>query len=163
MTIAPVVVTVDTRASLDHAFELFTSRMGDWWGGKTIGAKPHVAIVIEPHSGGRWYERAADGTETMWGTVRAFEPPRRLLLGWQLDSHFAYDPDILTEVEISFTACDGGGTCVRLEHRNLERFGDDATRVAGQVGDGWPRVLAGLARLAEDEGRAPLEEGHDHA
>ncbi len=148
MTIAPVISTVDVKTAPPRAFDLFTSRMGEWWGGKTIGARPHVAIIVEPQAGGRWFERDADGGETEWGKVLAWEPPSRLLLGWQLDSAFRYDPDVSTEVELSFTPLADGGTRVRLEHRNLERYGADAERVAQSVGDGWPKVLAGFKRLA---------------
>lgn len=45
-------------------------------------------------------------------------------------------------VELTFAPRAGAGTRVTLEHRDLERFGDDAARVADQVGGGWPRFLA---------------------
>jgi uncharacterized protein YndB with AHSA1/START domain len=142
VSIAPVVRTVDVKASPPRAFELFTSRMGRWWPvGKTPGRNPHDDVVVEPFAGGRWFERDAEGVETQWGQVLAWEPPGRLLLGWQLNSHWTYDPDLLTEVDITFTPLDRGGTRVRLEHRQLERFGSDAERVADAVGSGWPARL----------------------
>jgi len=45
-------------------------------------------------------------------------------------------------VEITFTPLERGGTRVRLEHRQLERFGADAERVADAVGSGWPARLS---------------------
>ena len=149
MTIAPVMVNVRVAAPPDRAFALFTRDMGRWWPhGRTIGAKPHVDIVVEPHNGGRWFERDEEGTETHWGKVLAWEPPERLLLGWQLDSHFAYDPNFLTEVELTFAADGKGGSNVTLEHRNLERFGADAEKVAGQVGGGWPQIIGHFVDFA---------------
>jgi Activator of Hsp90 ATPase homolog 1-like protein len=142
MTIAPVVVSVRVAAPPDRAFSLFARDMGRWWPrGMTIGAKPHAEIVIEPRTGGRWFERDESGAETHWGRVLAWEPPGRLLLGWQLNSRFAYDPDFLTEVELTFAPDGAGGSNVTLEHRNLERYGADAEKVAGQVGGGWPRFM----------------------
>jgi uncharacterized protein YndB with AHSA1/START domain len=142
MTIAPVVASVDVACAPARAFELFATRMGDWWTkGKTIGQNPHAAIIIEPHADGRWYERDADGNESPWGKVLAWDPPTRLVLGWQLNAQFRYDPAMLTTVELTFIAKEGGGTIVRLEHRDLERFGDDAARVAQSIGDGWPTRL----------------------
>ncbi len=44
--------------------------------------------------------------------MRAWEPPSRLLLDWQINCDFGYDPDLLTEVELSFTPAAGGGTLV---------------------------------------------------
>lgn len=124
--------------------------MEDWWPkGRTVGKNPHESIVIEPRAGGRWFERDSEGQETHWGKVLAWEPPRRLLLGWQLNSAFAYDPDFLTEVELTFAPAEGGGTLVTLEHRDLERFGVDAARHAALLGGGWPNFLAGFAQYAD--------------
>ena len=95
-------------------------------------------MIIEPHKDGRWFERDAVGHETQWGKVLAWEPPRRLLLGWQLDHNFRYDPDLLMEVEIVFDEISGGGTRIHLEHRNLEQLGAEAEVFAGKVRLGWP-------------------------
>ena len=153
MTIAPVVRTVEVKAPPARAFELFTASMGRWWpAGKTIGANPHVDIVVEPREGGRWYERDAEGAETDWGRVLLWDPPARLVLGWQLNARFAYDPDMLTEVELGFEPLAGGGTRVRLEHRNLERYGEDAPRIATMVDGGWGDVLAHFADCPEQQG-----------
>jgi glutathione S-transferase len=103
MTIAPIVQSVTVAVLPDRAFTLFTGSMGCWWKrGMTIGAKPHEEVVIEPHPGGRWFERDEDGAETDWGKVLAWEPPGRVLLGWQIDATFKHDPDLTTEVEVTF-------------------------------------------------------------
>jgi uncharacterized protein YndB with AHSA1/START domain len=150
MTIAPIVRTVEVKAGPARAFELFATRMEDWWPrGRTVGKNPHAAIVVEPRANGRWFERDAEGQETHWGKVLAWEPPSRLLLGWQLNSQWTYDPDFLTEVELTFAPAEGGGTLVTLEHRNLERFGADADRRAAELGGGWPNFLADFARFAD--------------
>lgn len=150
MTIAPVRSEVTVKADPARAFDLFTTRMGDWWPkGRTIGENPHVAVVIEPRPGGRWFERDAAGAECDWGKVLAYEPPSRLLLGWQLNSQFRPDPAITTEVELTFEALAGGGTRVRLEHRDLERFGADAEKVAAQIGGGWPTIMDHYRDLAD--------------
>jgi uncharacterized protein YndB with AHSA1/START domain len=148
--IAPVVRRVTVKASPERAFQLFARQMGRWWPtGQTIGKSPHVEIVIEPRAGGRWFERDAQGAETEWGKVLAWEPPARLLLGWQLNSRFAYDPELLTEVELTFAPAASRGATVTLEHRNLERFGDDAEKLAGQLGSGWPKHLGEFAAYAD--------------
>jgi uncharacterized protein YndB with AHSA1/START domain len=146
MSIAPIVCTVEVKAAPARAFELFASQMERWWPkGRTIGKAPHVAIVIEPQAGGKWFERDADGNETHWGKVLAWEPPSRLLLGWQINTAWVHDPDLLTEVELTFAPAEGGGTHVTLEHRHLERFGGDAARHAERLGGGWPTKLAEFA------------------
>jgi uncharacterized protein YndB with AHSA1/START domain len=149
MSVAPIVKSVTVKQTPARAFEIFTRDIGRWWpAGKTLGRNPHANIVIEPRAGGRWFEVDAEGAEAQWGKVLAFEPPSRLLLGWQLDSRFAFDPDFLTEVEITFVAAGAGETLVTLEHRNLERYGADAERYAGLIGEGWPARLAEFASYA---------------
>jgi len=152
MSIAPIVHTVQVKAPPARAFEIFTGRIQDWWTkGKTVGKNPHVAIVFEPRAGGGWFERDAEGLETQWGKVLAWEPPQRLLLGWQLNSQWTFDPDFLTEVELTFTPAPGGGTVVRLEHRDLERFGADAEKLAASLNGGWPTHLAEFAQYADNQ------------
>ena len=148
MSIAPIVKTVQVKAAPARAFELFTTRIGAWWPGKGIGKQPHAAIVIEPKAGGRWFERDTNGTETQWGKVLVWEPPSRVLFGWQINCEWSYEPELVTEVELTFAPAAGGGTLVTLEHRNLERFGAEAARHAERLRGGWPTKLDGFAAYA---------------
>lgn len=151
MTIAPIVRSVTVKAPPARAFAVFTGSIAKWWPtGQTIGARPHVDIIIEPHGGGRWFERSADGVETEWGRVLAWEPPNRLLLAWQIGADFKYDASLETEVELTFVA-KADGTLVTLEHRNLERFGAAAESMATTLGGGWPKFLQLFADFAEKE------------
>ena len=150
MTIAPIVKTVTVKAPPQRAFEIFAGQMGAWWPKNfTIAASPPVEVVIEGRPEGRWYERSADGVETPWGRVLAWSPPGHLLLAWQIDASFAYDPNFETELELTF-APEGEGTRVTLEHRNLERFGADADKLAGQLGGGWPTFMNIFADYASE-------------
>jgi uncharacterized protein YndB with AHSA1/START domain len=149
MTVSPVISKVSVRTAPARAFDLFVNHMAQWWTTCHAGEKPFAAIVVEPMAGGRWYERDAKGRETERGKVLSYEPPHRLLLGWCFNVEFQYAPDIMTEVEITFTANQAGGTDVRLEHRNLERFGADAARVASSVGGGWPTQMGSFAAFTD--------------
>lgn len=153
MSIAPIVRSVEVKAAPAKAFELFATRMGEWWpGGKTIGKRPAVSVVVEPRVDGRWYETDDEGTETHWGKVLAWEPPGRLLLGWQLNADWTYDPDFLCEVELTFAALPNGVTRVTLEHRNLERYGKFADERRAQLDGGWPTRLADFVAYADAAG-----------
>ena len=81
----------------------------------------------------------------------AWEPPRRLVLGWQLDHNFRFDADLLMEVEILFEKLAGGGTRVSLEHRHLERLGAEAEAFAGKVRSGWPERVGNFAEYAAND------------
>ena len=150
MSIAPIVKSVKVKAAPAHAFDLFTQHFADWWPkGQTVGKKPHVAVVLEPKVGGQWFEVDADGTETHWGKVLIWAPPSRLVLAWQLNSQWTFDPGFETALEITFTAAEGGGTLVSLEHRDLERFGADAEKHAASLRGGWPTKMQQFADWAD--------------
>jgi uncharacterized protein YndB with AHSA1/START domain len=138
--------SVTVTASPERAFEVFTAGFSTWWPLEShhIGATMATEGIIEPRSGGRWFERDANGNECDWGTVIAFEPPHRLLLGWHLTPEWTYDPDPekATEVEITCTEADGG-TLVELEHRGFERHGEPGTQMRDAVSapGGWADLL----------------------
>ncbi|HTE64355.1 MAG TPA: SRPBCC family protein [Solirubrobacteraceae bacterium] len=135
----------------ERAFEVFTRDIGTWWPleSYTLGAQPAVTAVIEPRSGGRWFERAADGSECPWGRVVAYEPPHRLLLTWEISCDWQPDASARSEVEVRFHAHEGG-TRVELEHRGLETYGDRAQQMRDTFGspEGWGGLLAKFAAVA---------------
>jgi DNA-binding transcriptional ArsR family regulator/uncharacterized protein YndB with AHSA1/START domain len=115
-----------------RAFELFLD-LERWWPIAThhIAEPAGEGAVLEPFVGGRWYERARDGSETDWGRVLVFEPPHRILLTWQMSSDWNYEPDPAraSEIEVSFLAESRNRTRIVFEHRHLERYGDQAERM----------------------------------
>ena len=119
-------VTVDVPQA--HAFSVFTERFGSWWPLAThkLGKQDAVTAIIEPKRGGRWFERSADGTECDWGRVQIWEPPRRLVLTWEVSVDWQPDRTIQTEVEVTFVADGPDRTTVHLEHRKLEEYGEQA-------------------------------------
>lgn len=122
-----------------------------WWPRThSISAVPMQEAVIEPRVRGRWYERGEDGSECDWGHVLVWEPPGRVVLGWQLDSQFKFDPAVVTEVEVRFIPESANVTRVELEHRHLERFGEQGATLREKVGspDGWGRLLELYAAAA---------------
>jgi len=150
MTIAPIRHATRVKAPPAKAFEIFTGQIGRWWPqGHGVGAQPLVEVVIEPGVGGRWFERDADGRETQWGRVLDWDPPGRIVLAWQLNREKRFDPDLVTEVELTFSPATGGGTDVKLEHRNLERFGQDADQWLASIGGGWAQKLSEFAAFAD--------------
>jgi uncharacterized protein YndB with AHSA1/START domain len=137
------------EAPLDRAFRVFTANMGAWWPkSHHIGKAALADCVIEPRVDGRWYEVDDDGSTCDWGKVLAWDPPRRLVLAWQLNQDFQYDPALVTEVELTFTAIGPKQTRVDFEHRHLERFGDAAERLRGAMDQGWGEILASYSHTS---------------
>jgi uncharacterized protein YndB with AHSA1/START domain len=147
---APVVKAVTVPCAPDRAFRLFTEGMGRWWlPSHSLAASGQDRVVMEPRTGGAWYELGRGGERCDWGRVALWEPPGRLVLVWQLSADFTFDPQLRTEVEVTFTP-DGPGTAVRLEHRLLENYGPAAGRMA-QVFDspnGWGGLMAAYVAAA---------------
>ncbi|GAA2016216.1 SRPBCC family protein [Nakamurella flavida] len=140
--------TATVALPADRAFALFTGSMARWWpASHHIGESEMADLVIEPRVGGRWYEVGTDGAECDWGHVLVWEPPGRLVLTWQIDGRWTYDPDRASEVEIRFTQDAPEQTTVTLEHRLLERL-TDGRSLSDEIsaGDGgWNGVLARFA------------------
>ncbi|HUA05424.1 MAG TPA: SRPBCC family protein [Solirubrobacteraceae bacterium] len=135
---------ITVAVSPEQAFSTFTAGFNSWWPrGHHIGEAELDAAVIEPREGGRWYERGVDGSECDWGKVLVWAPPRRLVLSWQLSSEWAYDADVWTEVEVTFSAEGPDRTRVELEHRGLDAYGDDMGKMRDSFDSpgGWRGLL----------------------
>jgi hypothetical protein len=154
--IAPVRKEIVVEASQERAFRVFTEEHGAWWPLAThhIGAQPAATAVIEPRAGGLWLERAADGTECLWGKVLVWDPPGRLVLAWQIGADWKHDDALSTEVEIRFVALGPALTRIELEHRQLERLGAAAEGMRGAFDseDGWNGILRRFAERARQGG-----------
>ena len=144
--------SVTGAAPVALAFEVFTARIESWWpmASHHIGEADCAAIVIEPRPGGRWFERGVDGIECQWGRVLVWEPGRRVVLAWQLNAQWRFDPSLHTEVDVRFTAVDESTTRVDLEHRGLEAYGVDAVAMRDTFGspNGWNGMLDHFAQVA---------------
>ena len=143
-TIRPVRKEIVVRAPQAKAFHVFTDGMSRWWNpDHHIGDEPLAALVVEPHEGGRWYERGTSGTECQWGLVLVWDPPARVVFDWQLDATWQFDPDVHTELEVRFVALGEAETRVVLEHRGLEALGPQAEAIRGRFDapGGWMGLL----------------------
>jgi uncharacterized protein YndB with AHSA1/START domain len=141
--------SITVAAPQERAFTTFTQGMSSWWPRThKIGSAELAEAVIEEREGGRWYERDVDGSECDWGKVLVWEPPTRLVLAWQISGEWAYDADLMTEVEVSFVAEGPDRTRVELEHRGLDAYGDRAAEMR-ETFDGpnaWRGILEEFAR-----------------
>jgi uncharacterized protein YndB with AHSA1/START domain len=148
-TVPVISGTVTVGVPVERAFEVFTASFDSWWPpAYHIGQAEMAEAVLEPRVGGRWFERGVDGSECAWGRVLAWEPPHRLVVTWQINGEWHYDPDPdrASEVEVTFTADGPAQTTVRLEHSHLERLvGGQAMRAAVGGAGGWNSVLARYA------------------
>lgn len=151
-----------------QAFEFFI-RQEVWWPVRThhLAEPPLETVILEPFEGGRWFERGHDGRECDWGTVLVWEPPRRIVVTWQVGPGWVHEPDPTkaSEIEVRFLAESQQRTRIELEHRHLERYGERAEQMRSIL-DG-PGGAAGVlrayaAQFGGTQGEAAPSEQSDH-
>ena len=156
--VTPVLKVISVKATVEHAFDVFTRGFDSWWPREHhIGKSSLKRAIIEGKAGGRCYSEQVDGTDCPWGRVLVWEPPSRVVIAWQITPQWQYEPDLekSSEVEITFTPEAGGTTRVQLEHRHFERHGAGAAAMKAGVDspNGWGGLLVLYARMAEERVR----------
>jgi uncharacterized protein YndB with AHSA1/START domain len=145
-------ITIDVP--IDRAFDVFTNSFDSWWPREFHIGQPDMAeAIIEPREGGRWYERGVDGSECNWGRVLVWEPPHRLVVTWQINGEWQFDPDPsrASEVEVLFNADGPNKTTVELTHQYIDRLvGSQVIYASINEGIGsWSTLLSLFAKVAE--------------
>jgi uncharacterized protein YndB with AHSA1/START domain len=150
-TAVQTAIVVD--APIERAFRVFTEGINTWWPPEHHLLQEELAeMVFEPHVGGHIYDRGVDGSECRWARVLAYDPPVRVVFSWDINTKWELETDVdkTSEVEITFTAETPERTRVVLEHRNLERHGENWQSMRDAVGSdgGWPVGLRAFAARA---------------
>ncbi|MDX6533937.1 MAG: hypothetical protein QOF68_1681 [Gaiellales bacterium] len=144
---SPITKTVLVDCTVEHAFEVFTARIAEWWPLETHSIfKDEVdTVMIEPHEGGELYELSRNGERGHWATVTAWDPPHRMMLSWRVNP----TTPAPTEIEVTFAPEADGKTLVTLEHRGWELLGPDLGAQERQsYHEGWDRTLGCYADVA---------------
>ena len=119
-----------------RAFEALTDRIGAWWPKATHSVEGEtVEVSMDGRIGGDIVETTRDGVRHVWGTIKVWDPPHRLVSSW----HAGHPPEDATELEIRIEA-HGAGSRLVLEHRGWEREVWIGQRASYETG--WDPVLA---------------------
>jgi uncharacterized protein YndB with AHSA1/START domain len=145
------------EAPIERAFRVFTEDFDQVKPRERNMLDVEIAeTVFEPRVGGRVYDRGVVGSEYQWARVLAFEPPNRVVFGWDISPQWQLESDLekTGEVEVRFIAESSQRTRVELEHRNLDRHGEGWEGARDAVGGdgGWPLYLQRYGGLLADEG-----------
>jgi uncharacterized protein YndB with AHSA1/START domain len=143
------------EAPIERAFRVFTEDFDQ------IKPREHNMLaveiaetVFEPRVGGQIYDRGVDGSECRWARVLEFDPPTRVVFGWDISPQWQIESDLdrTSEVEVRFIAEAPGRTRVELEHRHLDRHGDgwEGARVVVDSDGGWPLYLERFGALVQN-------------
>jgi uncharacterized protein YndB with AHSA1/START domain len=152
--IPAIQATLTVGVPVERAFRVFTESLNTWWPAEYhIGSAATDAAILEPREGGRWYERGVDGSECDWSRVLAWQPPHCLVVTWQINGLWQFDPkpDHASEIEVHFRADGPELTTVELEPPAL----GPACRRLGQAihetlisGGSWIAMLELFAKAA---------------
>jgi Activator of Hsp90 ATPase homolog 1-like protein len=148
--------SISVQAGVERAFQAFTAGIDHWWPREHhVGNAPLRKNVIEGRVGGRCFGEHEDGSESDWGRVLVWEPPRRFVLAWMINPNWKFEPDLsrTSEVEVVFSSQTDGTTRVDLEHRNFESMGEawNNMRMAVDAQGGWGTLLQLYAGFVEKE------------
>ena len=146
---------VVVEAPIERAFRVFTEQFD------RIKPREHNMLgvdiaetVFEPRVGGSIYDRGVDGSECRWARVLAYEPPDRVVFSWDISPSWQIesDPEKTSEVEVRFVAETPERTRIELEHRKLDRHGEnwEGLREGVASPDGWPLYLQRYGDLLKD-------------
>jgi len=137
--------------SPERAFRAFTEHVDLWW--------PHAHRKSHEHAmrftRDALIQTAADGSEWTMGRVLAWDPPNRVVVTWQINGQWQFDPDPAhaSEVDVRFTADGPDRTTVDISHQYVERLvGAQAVYDAFLQGGSWTAMLERFAKgLADAE------------
>jgi uncharacterized protein YndB with AHSA1/START domain len=139
-----LVVEFEVRASVEHAFRVWTRQAGLWWPkGHTISGDPDT-IVFEPLVGGRIVECGRDGREHEWGEITAWDEPREVGFVWV----HVFDRSQATRISLTFTPA-GAVTKVRLEQVGFAALGEAGALRRERTSTAWGAVTAAFVGAAE--------------
>jgi uncharacterized protein YndB with AHSA1/START domain len=134
----PLRKTITVPWDPERAFRRFTAETSAWWPLAThsVGQDKAEAVVLEGRVGGRILEKIRGCDDSVWGTITAWEPPRRLAFTW----HPGGTPAQATRVDVSFEPAEGGTRLV-LVHSDWEKLGPLAKLARRGYPLGWAYVL----------------------
>jgi uncharacterized protein YndB with AHSA1/START domain len=144
-SLEPIRKSVTVPAAPQHAFELFTAHIHEWWPLTThsVGLDQAVGVAFGAGVGAAIIETLADGTTSVWGTVTHWEPPHRVAFTW----HAGTPASQSTLVEVTFSPDPLDGTVVSLVHSGWEHRPDGASARDGYDA-GWEPVIERFATTA---------------
>jgi uncharacterized protein YndB with AHSA1/START domain len=131
------------------AFLVYTERQLEWQPPEHLTIEDPQSITIEPWVGGRFYERGADGTEVVRGTIVEWAPPDRLAVTWRIGPGWRPSPDDehASVIVVEFNPIGTESTEVILTYTHLERHGEMAPALRAAIGS--PRSGSAVERYAE--------------
>lgn len=135
----PISLELTVAVEPELAFEVFTTRFGEWWPKEShsLAKKDCIAVELHPGLGGEIIERARGQKNVSWGRVEIWQPGEHVSFTW----HPGWNPGDYTRVMVSFQQNSFGRCVICLEHRDWENVGDIAPALREGYQAGWEYVF----------------------
>jgi uncharacterized protein YndB with AHSA1/START domain len=133
-----VAVTVPVPPA--EAFRIYTEQQLEWQPPQHLTVKDPESVTLEPRVGGRFYERGADGTEVVRGTIVEWAPPERVAVTWRIgpDWRPAPDDEHASVIVVEFKPSGPDSTEVVFTYTHLDRHGAMAPMLRGAIANPGP-------------------------
>ena len=143
--IEPVRKEILVPGTTEQVFELFTTRIDEWWPtvSHSVSGEEEARVVVEGGQGGRIYEVTSAGEEHDWATFTDWVEGDRLEMVW----YPGLSPEQSTRLTIVFEA-EAGATRVTLVHDGWEARGIDGVAIRANYDSGWDQVLGRIPEMS---------------
>lgn len=136
--VEPIVKQITVDLTLEAAFRRFTEGIDEWWPKRThsVWMEETARVEMQSSVGGSLVEHHKDGRQSVWGTIKEWDPPHRIAFTW----HPGRDESSEQLVAVEFSVI-GDRTRVDLIHSNWEALGEEASKMREGYVSGWDQVL----------------------
>jgi len=133
-------VSVTVPATVTEAFRIYTEQQIEWQPPAHLTVADPESVAMEPWVGGRFYERGADGTEVVRGTITEWAPPGRIGVTWRIGPGWrpVADDENASVIVVEFNPVGPESTEVVFTYTHLERHGEMAPILRAAIGNPGP-------------------------
>lgn len=141
--VAQYAFEIDIHASCEHVWSVLTQQIGAWWLPDFHALGPDSKVHLEPHAGGRLYEKNDTG-ELLWYTIIAITPGDSMTLTGHVSPEWGGPCSTMLTLKLS---AHEGGTRLSVSDALIGRVSE---KLIGNLGSGWQQLFGdGLKRHAE--------------
>lgn len=135
--------SIEIKAPVAKVWEALIKDIGSWWH-SDFYAIPGSEIKLEPHVGGRLFEKAADGSEGLWYSVNGFYPEQSIEMAGFLRPEYGGPSTSLLKLSLEARGD------VTVLHIDDAIFGVIGAKTEGSVAAGWRTLFGdGLKKYVE--------------
>jgi len=126
-----------------------------WWLREFRMVEGSTGPILEPHAGGRFYEKGSNGAELLWFHVSWITPPKSLELAGTISPPFGGPASTLVHVRLA--EADGGRSTTLVLRDHL--FGNVEDKMVASLESGWISLFRDGLKAHVEKRAAPPAQG----